>query len=252
MPKIGDLLGGPITVKQKKWYQKWWGMLLIIFLVIVIFLACAFAYQFYISYQSIQKGIPNFENINGQTKLSGVVNVNGQYVIIPKADNDPDYGMLDAKVEVIAFEDFQCPYCQQEFTIFRQIMEEYKDRVHFVFRDYAYPPEVHDMAQSAAIAAECADDQGKFWEMHDKIFGLQEQLNVYNLKIWAGQIGLDTEIFNACLDSQKYLSEVEADFRDGQYAGVAGTPTFFINGYRIQGTITKELWEKILDYVLSL
>src|SRR3989344_2166060 len=153
-------------------------------------------------------------------------------------DDDAFMGNEKAKVTVIEFSDFQCPFCRVFWSnALPQIKKEYIDtgKVKFVYRDY--PLSFHPAAQVSAEASECADEQGKYWEMHDKIFGEQAKqgtgtvtYGAAELKNWASQIGLNSVNFNQCLDSGKYKTEVEKDLADGSAYGVSGTPAFFING----------------------
>jgi len=159
------------------------------------------------------------------------------------ADNDAMLGSKKAKVAIIEFSDFQCPFCRSFWKdTLPLIKKEYVDtgKAYFVYRDF--PLSFHSGAQSAAEAAECARDQDKYWEFHDKIFGEQEKLGqgtiqfgVEEIKKWARESGLDTAKFNQCLDSGKYKSEVEKDIADGSSAGVSGTPTLFVNGKKFVG-----------------
>ncbi|OGZ34254.1 MAG: hypothetical protein A2174_03590 [Candidatus Portnoybacteria bacterium RBG_13_41_18] len=147
-------------------------------------------------------------------------------------DDDPAEGSKDAPVTIIEFSDFQCPYCSKFVTgsgaAMPQIYEKYikTGKVKLVFRDYPLP--FHENAQKAAEAAQCAFEQGKFWEMHDKLFANQSALSVDNLKKYAQELGLDSAKFNSCLDSGKYTQETQKDLQDGATAGIGGTPSFFI------------------------
>jgi len=167
-------------------------------------------------------------------------------------DDDPVKGDANAKVTIIEFSDFQCPFCKRFYTqTLPQIQKEYIDtgKAKLVYRDY--PLSFHPEAQKSAEAAECADDQGKFWEFHDKIFDNQASLSNANYKAWAQELGLDTAQFNDCLDSGKYTSEVQKDFQEGQAAGVRGTPSFFINGVYVRGAQPWEVFKDIIDAELA-
>lgn len=145
-------------------------------------------------------------------------------------DDDPVKGAANAKVTVIEFSDFQCPFCSRFFSqSFGQIEKDYIDtgKVLFVYRDFPLDS-IHPQAVPGALAANCANEQGKFWEYHDKIFQNQESMSDASYKAWAAELGLNTQQFNQCYDSKKYQSEVQKDFQDGAAAGVSGTPTFFI------------------------
>lgn len=163
-------------------------------------------------------------------------------------DDDPVKGQANAPVTMIEFSDFQCPFCGRFFQqTLSKIEENYikTGKVKFVYRDF--PLSFHPQAQAAAEAAECADEQGKFWEMHDKIFQNQQSMSEESYKKWAEEIGLDTEKFNNCLDTGKYAQEVQKDFQDGQKAGVSGTPTFFINGKKIVGAQPYQVFQQAIE-----
>jgi protein-disulfide isomerase len=166
-------------------------------------------------------------------------------------DDDTIKGDSNAPVTIVEFSDFQCPFCARFYTgAYQQIKQQYIDtgKVKFVYRDF--PLGNHEYAQKAAEAAECADDQGKYYEMHDKLFetGL---LDVANLKLHASNLGLDTAKFDECLDSGKYYNEVQKDFKDGQAAGVDGTPQFFINGIRVRGAQPFSAFQQIIEAELA-
>ncbi len=151
-------------------------------------------------------------------------------------DDDPVKGDANAPVTIVEFSDFQCPFCARWFTdTFPQLNEKYikTGKVKLVFRDF--PLSFHENAQKAAEASECADEQGKFWEMHDKLFQNAGALGVTNLKQYAADLKLDTAKFNTCLDTGKFASEVQKDMADGSSYGVSGTPAFFINGVNLVG-----------------
>jgi len=163
--------------------------------------------------------------------------------------DDPYKGGSKAKVVIVEFADFECPYCFQEFPIVRQIIETYGDEIKFIFRDFPIPE--HANAQKAAEAGECAHEQGKFWQMHDIMYINHDKLDVASLKSYAKQIGLDTDRFDKCLDADKYKQEVDDDFADGISAGVTGTPTFFINGQKVEGAIPLDFFKQAIDYGLQ-
>ena len=167
-------------------------------------------------------------------------------------DDDPMKGDANAPVTIVEFSDFECPFCAKFYSqTMNQLQTNYIDtgKVKLVFRDF--PLSFHQNAQKAAEAAECADDQGKFWEMHDAIFENQQSLSISSLKQWAGQIGLDTGEFNSCLDSGKHSEEVQSDFREGATYGVSGTPSFFINGIQLVGAQPFSAFKQIIDSELE-
>jgi len=124
-------------------------------------------------------------------------------------------------------------------------MKEYDGKVRLVFRHY--PLDFHPFAQKAAEAGACAQDQGKFWELHDKMFGNQAKLAVDDLKTYAKQVGLDASKFDKCLDSGQKKTLVEEDQKAGSAAGVSGTPAFFINGLFINGAQPYEVIQQTVE-----
>ena len=163
-------------------------------------------------------------------------------IILVSLDDDPVKGDPNAPITMVEFSDFQCPFCARFFTeTLPLIQKNYIDtgKVKFVYRDFPIPS-IHQNAIPAAIAAECADEQGMFWEYHDKIFenqilwkDLDNQNVVSTFEQFAKELDLDTDTFNTCLESAKYLDEVQNDLNDGVSYGVAGTPGFFIGNEKI-------------------
>ncbi len=148
----------------------------------------------------------------------------------------PVWGPADAKVTIVEFSDFQCPYCERFFTsTYPLIKEKYGNKVKFVFRHFPIA-QIHPFATQAALASECANEQGKFWEYHDALFSNQQDLSKEALVKYAGLAKVpDTAKFSACLDSQKYNTKIQSDFNEAVGYGVQGTPTFFINGNILVG-----------------
>jgi protein-disulfide isomerase len=164
--------------------------------------------------------------------------------------NAPIQGRGDALVTIVEYSDFQCPFCSRVVPTLKQIEEKYKGKVRVAFRNFPLP--FHNNAEMAAQAAMAANDQGKFWEMHDKLFGNQQALDRPNLEKYAGEIGLNVDKFKADLDSGKFKPSVQSDV---QYAnglgGGMGTPTFFINGRKVSGAMPLENFAKVIDEELK-
>lgn len=144
-------------------------------------------------------------------------------------------GKENAKVKLVEFTDFECPFCARFFSeTLPQIEKGYQDKIAYYIRHFPIYS-IHPNAENAALASECAREQGKFREMHDLIFTNQKQMTIADLKDYAAKIGLKTAQFNQCLDSQKYKTNIERDAKLGGELGVSGTPTFFLNGRVING-----------------
>jgi protein-disulfide isomerase/autonomous glycyl radical cofactor GrcA len=166
------------------------------------------------------------------------------------AATGPARGPADAKVTIVEFSDFQCPYCGAAFGTVEQLMQQYAGKVKLVFRQFPLP--MHPQAEKAAEASLCAADQNKFWEMHDLLFKNQKKLEVPDLKTWAASAGVgDPAKFAQCLDSGEKKKLVESDMEAGQAAGVNGTPAFFINGVFLNGAMPIEEFKKLIDPELA-
>lgn len=166
--------------------------------------------------------------------------------------NHPVRGAEKAPVTLIEFSDYQCPFSAQFFSqTLPQIEKNYikTGKVKMVFRDF--PLAFHQNAQKAAEAAECAGEQGKYWEYHDTIFENQKVLDIASLKKYAKNLGLNMQKFNACLDSGKMAAEVKKDFEAGSQYGVSGTPCFFINGIKLEGAQPYQAFEEAIEKALK-
>jgi protein-disulfide isomerase len=167
------------------------------------------------------------------------------------ADDDPGVGPVDAPVLIVEFTDYQCSYCASfARETLHQILSAYGNRVRFVVRDFPLLS-MHPQAQEAAEATQCANDQGGFWEYHDLLFQNQQALDVGSLEDYARQLDLDVAAFASCLDSDRYLAEVQHDLTDGQSYGVKGTPTFFINGRILRGAQPFSAFQAVIDEELQ-
>lgn len=162
---------------------------------------------------------------------------------------DPSIGPSDAKVIIVEYSDFECPFCQRAEATVKQVLDEYEGRIRLIYRNY--PLSFHNNAQAAAEAGELAHEQGKFWEMHAKMFENRLSLKKSDLKQYAEDVGLDMEEFNAGLESGRYKAEVERDIADGNALGVEGVPAFFINGRPLIGAQPIEEFRKIIDEELA-
>lgn len=170
---------------------------------------------------------------------------------IPIDALDPVFGPADAPVTIVEYADFQCPYCVRHFEqTLPLLMERYGDQVRFVFKNFPLNS-IHPDADSAAQAAECANEQGKFWEYHDLLFGGTLGLGQAAYEGYAEQLSLDVAALTACLDEGRYAEAVNADLQEGQQFGVSSTPTFFINGIALVGAYPFDTFASIIDYELG-
>jgi protein-disulfide isomerase len=266
-PEITELTkheneGGKIFIKKSTFRG------LIISLVAVSIVAAFFAGSYAVlkseepSKMELTEAIKKLELKISSNQPSNAPNIKPVNVSI---DDDPVRGDPDAPITIIEFSDFQCPFCSRFQTqTLPTILEEYVDtgKVKFVYRDFPIQTS-HPNAMPAAVASECAHEQNKYWEYHDALFERQQTWN--NLKLsdsidtfkkMAKELGMNEDQFNSCLDSGKYIDEINNDLKDGTNYGITGTPGFFVgnekNGFvKLIGAQPIEAFKKIIDSQLN-
>lgn len=191
---------------------------------------------------------------SGSKSLALKEPVDNQLPIVAAAtvDDDVILGDPNAPVTIIEWGDFQCPFCAQLFnTVEKQAREEYvkTGKVRWVYRDF--PLSFHPAAMPAALAAECAKDQGKYWLYHDALFENQATIETLDYIKLASTLGLNTSTFKQCVDTQKYKDEIAKDTQDGVAAGVEGTPATFINGKLISGAQPYAVFKAEIEAALA-
>lgn len=165
------------------------------------------------------------------------------------ADDDPFLGPVDAAVTIIQFAEFQCPFCGRAKEAIDQLLKNYPKDVRLVVRDF--PLGFHDRAIPAAIAANCAGVQGKYFEMYDKMMSDQRSLSDIDLRAHADALGLDIAAWTACRADPAQEAEVRKDMEDGAKVGVTGTPAFFVNGIMISGAQPYSAFEQLVEQELA-
>jgi protein-disulfide isomerase len=159
---------------------------------------------------------------------------------VPVSERDHHQGPATAAVTLVQYGDYECPYTRLSTTIVRAIQQQLGEQLRFVFRNFPLT-EIHPHALHAALAAEAAAAQGKFWQMHDSIFHHQHTLEDADLEQLAEAVGLDMEQYARALAEQHALARIEEDVEGGERSGVQGTPTFFINGALYRGSWEREV-----------
>ncbi|MDI6777950.1 MAG: thioredoxin domain-containing protein [Patescibacteria group bacterium] len=178
----------------------------------------------------------------------------GKYLETPSVSKEnPQIGPEDAKVKVVLFSDFQCPYCKAFHETYRKAISEYKDKVLFAYK--YLPLDFHKQAMNAAVAAECAGEQGKFWEMADRLYSSQTDWQntegTTKFKSYAVALGLNAAKFNQCVDENKPKDKIAADQEEAQNFGISGTPAFFVNDQFFGGVVSYEELKKTIDGELA-
>ena len=201
---------------------------------------------------ALNNKLTNIENAVNNTPVPRVTPTPAPVKLNVSADDDPSKGSKDAPVTMIEFSDFECPFCERFFIqTLPQIEKDYiqTGKVRMIYRDF--PLNFHKNATKAAEAAECAEEQGKFWEYHDKLYENQNALGNVSLKQYAKDLGLNVADFTFCLDSGKKTQEVKKDVQDGISYGIQGTPTFFINGIKLVGAQPYENFKQVIEQELK-
>jgi protein-disulfide isomerase len=161
----------------------------------------------------------------------------------------PSKGNAGARLAIIEFSDFQCPFCQRVGPTLEQIEKEYGDQVRIVFKHL--PLEMHPKAPAAHAAAEAAHQQGKFWQMHDLIFANQAAMSPERYVEYAKQLGLDVDRFQKDVASAQVKSRIDADSQEAARLGVSGTPAFFVNGRFLSGAQPFPAFKALIDQELG-
>ncbi|OGY42544.1 MAG: hypothetical protein A2Y82_04250 [Candidatus Buchananbacteria bacterium RBG_13_36_9] len=229
--------------KPKKWHQRWWGLVVLFVFSICILYVGAFIYEL-VSLVEAQNQIYVDSLIQPDFQQSVSSSIRDTIEIA----NAPFLGPAQAEIVIVEFSDFQCPFCKEAYPILKDIRQDYAQTVKIIYRDF---PNIlnHPDALNAALAVNCANDQNKFAVYHDLLFENQSDLSLENLKSLAQIAGLETIKFNQCLDEQKYLGKVQIDLQDGAKLGVQGTPTFYLNGIRVDGVIPYDQLKLVIESI---
>lgn len=231
--------------KLRPWYKKWWGIIAII-LGLIILLAIIASTNYVISQvKDIQ---------NNQTELNQDAEIQKITQAIDGRGENYSLGPINAKIKIVIFSDYACPYCKESAPVVRNLANKYGDSIRITFRDYP----LHTNSIELALAGNCAGVQNKFWEMNDLLFARQDELIPLagtaltdKLKNLSGELKLNTTDFSTCLDEKTYLYRLNDDFSDAELLGLSGTPTWFINRYKITGHYPEEYFTNILDGLLA-
>lgn len=225
----------------------------ILFLLLLVTGTLAFVRQVYQYYSDIRSGEidPVFERSFGSSVSNRSVspNVSKSDLLRLQSDDAPSIGSKNAPVVLVEFLDYGCPFCKQSFEHVRQLVTERPDDVRLIVRDF--PIEyLHPGATRASMAARCVMqiDPNKFWGYHDRLF-LNQQFSDKDLTRYAQESGVSVMLFEDCLASERTRPVVETDIALGLQTGVQGTPTFFFNGHRVQGSLDREAFDAIIKWL---
>ncbi len=223
------------------WYKTWWGIIL---LILMVFFLVILGWVGYIMYDSWQKAQSGEFNLNA-FDVSGPPPYNMDIIIDP---SDPVLGDARAEIKIVEFGDFLCPVCQKSYSVIRELQSSDPRNIRVYWRNV---PVIAEDSIKYMVAGECAHLQGKFWAFHDRMFQLQDSIQVSQINALAQQIGLDMELFRQCYNSDTMLNKIRYDMDLAERLGVKGTPTFFVNGYVLSGYVPLEVWKQILSLIAN-
>ena len=200
----------------------------------------------YLKEQSMKEAYQGFaSNLRAQAKVSITLPV----YRLPVSTTGPSKGPKDAKIVIVEYADYECPYCERAGETLKEVMKKYPKDVRVVFKDY--PLDFHENALPAAVGARCAGQQGKFWEMHEALFKNMESLSPQKIRELAISLSLDKKAFDGCFADPTVAKAVEADQQEGARFGVEGTPAFFVNGIPLSGAQPLEAFVPIIERELG-
>jgi protein-disulfide isomerase len=224
-------------IPRKAWYKKWWVIVLAILFVLFMIMSAVVAYYMY---DIIKNGFEDDAN-------TAVSSENLKEIVM---GNDDNYWIGSSKplITIVEFADFSCPYCKESFPKIREISKKYKNQVKIIFRDY---PVLSDNSFELAMAGRCAGEQGLFWVMHDKLFLNQGVSTAEELLDLARQIGADEARFKKCFEGRKYNDAIKKDYDDGVKLEISGTPTWYVNGTRVEGNIPYDIFINMIEQFIK-
>jgi protein-disulfide isomerase len=216
--------------QQTKWYKTWWGILLILFGLFIALLLAGFS-LLVLHYMDVSEQPAVNYRLPEPTATD--IDIQNNYWI----------GSLSPEIEIVEFADYACGYSRQAFRTIRRLSQE-RDDIKYIFKDY---PVTAEISEDLAMAARCAGDQKLFWEMHDRLFLSPTPSSRDGIYALARAVGVDMPEFQTCLESGRFRAEVRADAAEAEKLGITGTPTWFINGRKLEGNAPYQTFNQILD-----
>jgi len=231
------------------WYQTWWGVVIIglVVLVVVAVLGLGSVVGYYVWKIKRGEGDDILNKLNETKKpVSAILDSTRKDL---ETSDDPILGNPKAELVIVEFIDFKCPNSKAADQIIKKVAQKYWNKVKVIVRDF--PTEsIYPGSSELALLSSCAQNQGKYWALHDIFFANQDtlplKLSELDTKNLLGQAGVDFAQVQKCLNGSQVKTEINRDYATGFKYGVSGTPTFFINGQKVEGVITFEAWEKFL------
>ncbi len=230
-----------LNSQQKPWYKSAWFITLAV--LIIIWFGSPLLLKL------VDRGV---EQTNFTQTPGAMPEVTDVPLSSIETTDDPWLGSPIAPVVIVEFGDFECPFCKESYPIIKKVLELYPEAVKLIYRDFPVTS-LHSQAVPAAEAANCAFRIGgssAFWKFHNALYEQQDNLGPEFYSALAASLNLNQDNFDKCLSQHLTLAEIQTDLNDGLAAGIVGTPTWFVNGRKVEGAITLELWQQLIDYIL--
>ncbi len=216
---------------------------------VILFLLGLFVWRVVYFTQAIRNNGMNLADLNYSQTISTMTKLASQpvtdSVVDVVAKDRPTLGRTGSPMTIVEFGDFSCPYSRASSFVLRSLAAQYPNQFSLIYRNFPLT-DIHPFAEKAAEAALCANAQNKFWEYHDKLYQNQNAVDESSFLKFASELNLDTVKFHTCFVAHTYAKQVAEDYQTGVDAGVRGTPTFFINGNRIPGSIPQNVLEQVI------
>ncbi len=223
---------------SKKWYHKWWGIILILISILLITYIISGVIYYHNALNNIKEGKIRLDPATGQV-------VNQKFII--QGISNYSLGKDEAILTIVAFQDFNCPYCKKGYESLMSIYRKNPNDVQIIHRDFP----ISGDSFSLSLAARCAGEQGKFWLMADELFMNQGNYSLVDLPQIARKIGLNDEQFDECYSKERYLNDILYDMNDAEILEVNGAPNYFIDEYRSSGLLPKDQFKLVIEQVLK-
>lgn len=226
--------------------RRWLRVSGLLFLALLLVVGFAIAFRTTELVWKYHQGQISLADLDGTTPTTSTIATIAERRQRAETGDDPFLGNPDAPIVIVEFADFNCPYCQQSALVMRQVAAKFPHDVKIIFRDFPILDNI--TSPLTAMAGECAAEQGQgmFWAFHDLLYVNQSNISTEKLTTLAAAAGLNTGIWQSCLASQRYQTEVRDDLQAGIDLGVTGTPTFFVNGEPVAGHQPFESWVKAI------
>ncbi len=231
---------------KRTWYKKWWVILLLSLALLLLIYIFSFAFLLIRLKNNPSELERVFQYLNIENKEEGIESYD---IRIVQGPSKYSIGSSEPKATIVLFSDFNCPYCKLASEIVGELALKYGEHVNIIVRDF---PILSDDSLKMAMALRCAGEQGVYWPMYYYLFENQGQFSVQDLG-YIAQLARVEDIpkFSNCIAEEKYLNMISKDFSDGEFLGVEGTPTWFLDGYKVtEGNFPLEIWSVVLEQYL--